>query len=117
VARIIVSQDLVDQWSSDERFAFDGDVVLLAATQQRLRLLPAVHVVRVVSGPSDPHNLVGCVKTPAELVTAGGEQYMNSLLLGEVAYDVQPGFVGEPLDSDPAALDRLGAALQALAQP
>jgi hypothetical protein len=116
VARIFVSQDVIDQWSADERIAIDGDVMILTLTQQRVRLVPAVRVLRVVSGNRDPFNLVGCVKTPSELVQVGGEQYMSSLLIGEVAYDVQPGYFGEPLDLSPVVLRQLQSALQALAQ-
>jgi hypothetical protein len=116
VARIFVSQELMDQWSADERIAIDGDVMILTLTQQRVRLVPAVRVLRVVSGTQDPYNLVGCVKLPSELAAVGGEQYMSSLLVGEVAYDVQPGYFGEPLDLAPAVLRQLQSALQALAQ-
>ncbi|MBI5477382.1 MAG: hypothetical protein HY906_00920 [Deltaproteobacteria bacterium] len=116
MARIFVSQDIIDQWSADERIAIDGDLMILTLTQQRVRLLPAVRVLRVVSGTNDPYNLVGCVKTPPELVALGGEQYLSSLLVGEVAYDVQPGYFGDPLDHNPAVLRQLQSALQALAQ-
>jgi len=116
VARIFISQEVVDQWCADEKATIDDEVMVLTLTQQRLRLQPAVRVLRVVSGTTDPHNLVGCVKTSAELVAAGGEQYMSSLLVGEVAYDVQPGYFGEPLDHAPAALHQLHSALLALAQ-
>jgi hypothetical protein len=116
VARIFVSQEVIDQWSAEEQVAIDGDVMILTLTQQRLRLVPAVRVLRVVSDATDPNNLVGCVKTPPELVAVGGEQYMSSLLVGEVAYDVQPGYCGESLDIAPAALRQLQAALQSLAQ-
>jgi hypothetical protein len=116
VARIFVSQELIDQWSADERISIDGDVMILTLTQQRVRLVPAVRVLRVVSGSEDPYNLVGCVKSPSELVAVGGEQYMSSLLVGEVAYDVQPGYFGESLDLAPTVLRQLQSALQALAQ-
>jgi hypothetical protein len=116
VARIFVSQEVVDQWSADERISIDGDVMILTLTQQRVRLVPAARVLRVVSGTSDPFNLVGSVKTPTELAAFGGEQYLSSLLLGDVAYDLQPGYFGEPLDLNPAALRQLQSALQALAQ-
>ncbi len=116
MSRIFVSQEVIDQWSADERIAIDGDVMILTLTQQRVRLVPAVRVLRVVSGNQDPYNLVSCVKSPSELVAVGGEQYMSSLLVGEVAYDVQPGYFGEPLDLAPAALRQLQSALQALAQ-
>jgi hypothetical protein len=116
VARVFVSQEVIDQWSADERIAIDGDLMILTLTQQRVRLAPAVRVLRVVSGSNDPHGLVGRVRTPAELVAVGGEQYLSSLLVGEVAYDVQPGYYGDPLDLAPAALRQLQSALQSLAQ-
>jgi hypothetical protein len=116
VARIFVSQELVDLWSTDDRVVLDGDVMTLAGSGHQVVLSPAMRVLRVVSDGGDPHNLVGCVKTPAELVAAGGEHYMNSLLLGEAAYDLQAGFIGEPVDPGPAAQAGLHAALLALAQ-
>jgi hypothetical protein len=116
VARVFVSQEVIDQWSSDERIALDGDVMVLTLTQQRMRLVPAVRVLRVVSGTNDAHNLVGRVKTRAELQTVGGEEYMSSLVVGEIAYDVQPGYCCDPLDDSPVALRQLQSALQSLAQ-
>ena len=111
MARIFVSQELVDLWSTDERIALDGDVMVLAATGQRLQLHPAVRVLRVVSDTNDPHNLVGCVKAPAELLAIGGEQYMNSLLVGEAAYDVEPGWMGTPMGPSTKPDEEILAAL------
>jgi hypothetical protein len=42
---------------------------------------------------------VGRVKVTEDVVRIGGERFMESVILGETAYDVQSGFIGEPLAS------------------
>lgn len=62
------------------------------ARGQRLSLEPAVRFVAVAGGGVDPNGLTGKVKAAAELKAAGAEVLGDSVLLGEVAYDVQQGF-------------------------
>ena len=50
-----------------------------------------------VGGGADPHGLVGRVKETAALEKLGAEHYMDSVLLGDSAYKVTPGFTGQPI--------------------
>jgi len=63
-----------------------------SARGQRLALEPAARFLGVAGGGLDPNGLVGKVKSLAELRSEGAELLGDSVLLGEIAYDVQQGF-------------------------
>jgi hypothetical protein len=109
-ARLFISQEVLDRWTIEDGATLDGEVLTLRGGAA-VRLTPAVRILKVSTGDTDPHGLCGRVKSAAELTSLGGEQYMNSLLLGEVAYDVQSGFMAEPPVQDAEGLGRLRAAL------
>jgi hypothetical protein len=54
-------------------------------------------VLREVSGAGDASQLVGKVKTREWLEQQGAELVETSMLLGEAAYDVDPGWMGVPV--------------------
>jgi hypothetical protein len=96
MARLYISQERLDTWSAEDRVAVDGDVMKLAGDGRSFRLVPAVRFLRVSDGGPDAHGLLGKVKAIAALEADGGEQYMDSVIMGETAYDVQQGFLGLP---------------------
>ena len=61
---------------------------------------PAVRFISVAGDDEDAHNLLGRVKDLETLTQAGADQYMDSVILGETAYDVEAGFVCEYQPSD-----------------
>src|SRR5688572_25540597 len=95
MARLFISQGRLDTWSAEDRVKVEGDVMTLAGDSRFFRLKPAVRFVKV-SGGDDVHKLLGKVKSVEAVEKLGGEQYMESVLLGDTAYDVQSGFIGEP---------------------
>jgi hypothetical protein len=102
VARLFISQGRLDAWSSEDRVRLEADVMTLAGDGRSFRLRPAIRFLRISgqasSTPaSDPHQLVGRVKLIDDLARLGGEQFMESVIVGETAYDVQSGFLGEPM--------------------
>jgi hypothetical protein len=104
VARLFISQGRLDAWSSEERVKVEADVMTLARDGRAFRLRPALRFLRVAApggGGDDPHGLVGRVKLLEDVARLGGEPFMESVILGETAYDVQSGFVGEPVASAP----------------
>jgi hypothetical protein len=58
------------------------------------KVAEAVHVVGEVTGADDAHELVGRVKTRVALEELGAELMESSLLMGDNAYDVVPGWLG-----------------------
>src|SRR5215831_19602574 len=98
VARLFISQGRLDAWSAEDRVRIQDDVMTLAGDGRAFRLRPAVRFLKV-SGEAvgdDPHQLIGRVKLVEDLPRLGGEQFLESVIVGETAYDVQTGFLGEP---------------------
>lgn len=104
MARIYVSQILVDDWLSQGRIALNGDVLEIDAggTPASLHIHPAVYFEHVDGAEADPHQVVGCVKTSDELAQMGAEHYDTSVVMGDHAYTVKPGFIATPIGSNGA---------------
>jgi hypothetical protein len=97
--RVFFPQSALDRWIVDGTVDLgDGELTILAEGR-RYRLAEAVRVLREVSGAGDPRDLVGRVKTRSVLETLGAEIVESSMLLGDSAYDVDPGWVGTPVGS------------------
>jgi hypothetical protein len=103
---LFVSQAMLETWAEQGKIEFAGDVMTLLAGDGQGRsyaLEPAVRFLKVLGAESDPHGLVHKVKSVAQLREMGAEPVDDSCILGDTAYEVQPGFLAE------------GAALQAAA--
>ena len=100
--RLFVSQDVLDRWMIDESVSVDGDVMTLDGNQ-RFRLLSAVCFTEELTGEGDPNDLIGRVKDLETLSQMGGEHVSDSVILGDNAYTVVEGFLGQPVETEPDA--------------
>jgi hypothetical protein len=92
--RIFVAQSAVDRWMSVGGVAIEGDrLEFPAAPQAMLYIDPAVYFERIDGGETDAYDIIGAVKTQDELANMGAEHYETSVVLGEYAYTVAPGFM------------------------
>ncbi len=100
--RIFVSQAMVDDWLGGGRIQLDGDLLQVdaAGTPMSLFINPAVYFERVDGTEAEPYDLVGAVKSSQELAQMGGEHYETSVVLGDFAYTVKPGFIAVPVGAD-----------------
>lgn len=106
-SRIFLSQEALDSWIGEGRADIQGDVLIDKVGDRRFQLLEGVRFLSEVSGGADTEQLVGRVKDLVQLAAMGGEYMSDSVVLGELAYEVQPGFVGRPVaPSAPAERDR-----------
>ena len=83
----------------------EGKTLTLSEDGRAFALSPAVRFLQVVSG-DDAGDLVGKVHTTEELAALGAEHYQDSVLMDEVAYQVEEGFVGlvaAPAEAAPEA--------------
>ena len=108
--RLFFAQSALDEWLALDRVELTRDELTLRPEGRRFRLLEAVHILREVTGAPDPQDLVGRVKTRAYLAELGAELLEGSMILGDCAYDVAPGFIGAPAPgavrySDPSPAD------------
>ena len=112
--RVFFPQAALDQWISDGKVDLAGDELTIKPEARRYRILEAARILREVTGLQDVNELVGKVKTRQYLSGLGADLLENSMVLGDNAYDVIPGFVGAPVGTfeehmaDPARADGQG---------
>ena len=97
--RPFISQETLDIWLAEGRVAVDGEVLTLPLGRS-FKLKTAVHFVADVTETGDPHAMLGKVKDVEVLAAIGGEHVSDSVILGDTAYQVIEGFLGEPADAD-----------------
>lgn len=119
--RLFVSQSKLDQWLSEELVDVEGEVMTTKNDGNRFNLKTAVLFVEELTGAGDPSELVGKVKDLEQIAEVGGEYASGSVILGDFAYNVVEGFVGDPIlesvsaDAGAAAAgDSLAAAMRSV---
>jgi hypothetical protein len=95
--RVFFPQIVLDEWLVETRVELGNDELLIKSENRKYRIIEGIRVLREVSGMADGHELIGKVKTKAFLVELGAELLETSMILGDNAYDVVPGFVGAPI--------------------
>jgi len=95
--RVFFPQTALDVWLSDGTVDLRGDELAIVAEERRYRLTESVRIVNEVTGSADAHDLIGRVKTKQVLQDKGAELLETSMILGENAYDVIPGWLGDPV--------------------
>jgi hypothetical protein len=95
--RVFVPGRLADAWVSTGRVELREAELRLRDGSARYAVEEAVLVLGEVTAGADPHGLVGRVRPLAELSRLGAEILDRSMVLGDLAYDVEPGFLATPL--------------------
>ncbi len=95
-SRLFIAHEALDVWVADGRAEVDAEGLFDRETSRRFALTEALRFLEEVSGAPDTANLVGKVKSLAQVAELGGEHMADSVILGENAYRVQPGFMGVP---------------------
>lgn len=97
--RIFFPQAALDQWIVDGLVDLQDGNLTIVAEGRRFKLVEATLILREVSGNADAHELLGRVKTRSYVEQLGAEIIESSMLIGDVAYEVEPGWVGVPIGS------------------
>ena len=103
--RMFIAQSTLEAWVDSGHVDVRENVAYLKKVHRAYTLEPAVKFVSVV--PSDRgQKLIGKVLTERRIIELGGELLGDSVLFGETAFQVEPGFVGtleggEPRPEDP----------------
>jgi hypothetical protein len=106
--RVFFPQQALDQWLSEAAVEVDGNLLVIKNGGRRYRLIEAVRVVAEVSGSPDLEELCGRVKSVSYLTELGAELLGDSMVMGDAAYDVVPGWMGTPVGSFAEHLAELG---------
>jgi hypothetical protein len=100
--RVFFPQIALDEWLAEARAELRNDELLVKSENRKYRIIEGIRVLREVSGTADSHELIGKVKSKAFLLELGAEILETSMIVGDNAYDVVPGFVGALLGGAPA---------------
>jgi hypothetical protein len=99
--RAFFPQHALDQGIEDGSIEVTGDRVTIVASRRSYRVTEAVHVLAEVSSTPDPYDLSGKVKTIGYLTELEAEILDCSMVIGDNAYDVAPGWMGVPAEPMP----------------
>jgi hypothetical protein len=117
---LFVAQAMLDSWAGQGKIDFVGNVMTLLAGEGKGRsyaLDPAVRFMKVLGADADPNQLLRKVKSLAQLREMGAEAIDTSVILGDVGYEVEPGFLAEMSVLQAAAAARVEASRPAPAAP
>src|SRR5512132_532006 len=103
--RLFLPQAQLEEWALEDKADVKDGVLVVTGEEGVYPVTPAVHLVQLVTG-EDANGLVTKVKTEDQLKALGAEQMADSVLLGDTAYEVVPGYVAEvSLPSDASSGD------------
>ncbi len=94
--RVFIPQVTLDEWLAEGRAELRASELRLEPEGWNLRLVEAVRVLREVTGAADLYDIVGRVKSASFLAELGAELLGASMIIGNLAYEVVPGFVVTP---------------------
>lgn len=92
---VFIPQSMLDAWADQGKVELADTTLHLLQEQRSVDLNPAVRFLSVIGDEDDPHRLKGKVKTIDQLKEMGAEHYMDSVILGDVGYQVVEGFMGD----------------------
>ncbi len=95
--RFFWPQELLDQWMLDEKITIDGERLTITEENRNYQVKQAAYFAADVGDGSDEYGFIGRVKEISVLEEMGAEYYMDSVLIEDSAYQVVPGFTGEPM--------------------
>jgi hypothetical protein len=113
VNRVFFPQQALDTWLESGRATLVGDELTILPETRRFRLTSAVRFTAEVAEGRDPHDLVGKVKDLEQVAAFQGEHAAESVILGDNAYDVIEGFLGELLPASKKSARRSAASAKA----
>jgi hypothetical protein len=97
--RVFFPQAALDEWLTDGSIELHGTELSILAEARRYRLAESARILKEVTGASDAHELLGRVKSKQYLDELGAEVLEDSMILGDNAYDVMPGWLAYPIGS------------------
>lgn len=96
--RMFFPQEALDAWLEAGRVSLEGNVLGIP-NGPRFQLTGGVLFRSEVASGQDDLSLCGKTKTVEEVVALGGELITGSVLIGDHAYEVADGFLGELMDA------------------
>ena len=92
--KLFLPEKTLEEWSISEKADLVEGKLVVKETNSSHPVVPAVAFSKTIEG-ADLKSLVGRVKTSAQLTEMGAEHLQDSVILGDTAYEVVPGYVAD----------------------
>jgi hypothetical protein len=106
---IYIPHEKLEAWVTEGKISFNDNVItILGANKVSYLLVPAYKFKKLTSGNNDDDKLLGTIKTKDELKDKNPDIFHDSIIIGDRAYEVEMGYIGnlkdDESDSDDIAL-------------
>lgn len=95
--RLFLSQSVLDRWLGEGRVEVNDDVMTTLPDRRGFHVKTAVLFRTELTGAEGAPDLVGRVKDLDQIGALGGDYSAGSVIVGDYAFEVVEGFVGEPI--------------------
>ncbi len=96
MSKLFFSQRLLDSLIEEGKIKLEKNfLTLMTDDRPSFELAPAYRFIKTADGSPDPHRLVGQIKYENDIKKLNAEAYLNSVIYWDIAYEVEPGFIGE----------------------
>jgi hypothetical protein len=95
--RVFFPQEALDRWLANGEVELTQGLLTIKTERRRYRLVEAARVMTEVSGLTDPHEVMGKVKSVGFLSELGASLLGESMVIADNAYEVIPGWLGSPV--------------------
>ncbi len=103
--KIFIPQEKLEIWVHEGKISMTNNVITtLTGKKVSYKLIPAFKFLRLTSGNSDTERLIGTVKTKDDIKHLKPDIFMDSIIIGDKAYEVEMGYIGY-LTGDDKELD------------
>lgn len=94
MARLFISSEKLESLTAEGKASLEGARLTLTEFQRTFVIKEAVRFLSLVTDDPDAPGLLGKVKDRTELIELGAEHEGETVLLDDLGYNVQEGFVG-----------------------
>lgn len=95
--KIFIPQEKLEAWVQERKLSISENVITtLTKDKVSYKLIPAFKFLKLTSGDSDSDSekLIGAVKTKEDLKHLNPDIFMDSIIIGNKAYEVEMGYIG-----------------------
>lgn len=93
--KIFLPQEKLEAWVKDGKISFSDNVITtLTGNRLKYKLVPAYKFIKLTSGDVDGPKLLGSVKTKDDIKHLKPDIFLDSIIIGDIAYEVEMGYIG-----------------------
>jgi len=105
--KIFIPQQKLEDWVNGRKVTFSDNVITtLSGKKVSYKLVPAYKFLKLTSGNNDEPKLLGTVKSQDDLKHLKPDIFLDSIIIGDLAYEVETGYIGN-LTLDDEEMDDL----------